>query len=82
MILKINQKLFNKNLQPNFISKINSVYKRYDTIKITRKMYDNLKIYLKKDFDIIERLGRYNLISKEYVEFCLNKLPNNIIIIN
>ena len=43
-------------------------------------MYNNLKRFLKKDMDIIERLEKYNLIPKEYKEFCLNKLPNNIIL--
>ena len=43
-------------------------------------MYNNLKRFLKKDMDIIERLEKYNLITKEYKEFCLNELPNNIIL--
>ena len=79
--------IFNKNIilpeentQPNFISNINSKYRNYTKIEITKKMYNNLKRFLKKDMDIIERLEKYNLITKEYKEFCLNKLPNNIIL--
>ncbi|MAP67653.1 MAG: hypothetical protein CMF80_08155 [Candidatus Marinimicrobia bacterium] len=69
-----------KNAQPNFISDINSSFQKYTKIEITKKMYNNLKRFLKKDMDIIERLEKYNLITKEYKEFCLNKLPNNIIL--
>lgn len=69
-----------KNVRPNFISNINSSLQKYKEIEITKKMYNNLKRYLKKDMDIIERLEKYNLITKEYKEFCLNKLPNNIIL--
>ena len=79
--------IFNKDIhlpensvRPNFISNINSPLQKYTKIEITKKMYNNLKRFLKKDMDIIERLEKYNLITKEYKEFCLNKLPNNIII--
>jgi len=70
------------NVQQNFISKINSSHRKYTKIEITKKMYNNLKRFLKKDMDIIERLEKYNLITKEYKEFCLNELPDNIILID
>ena len=62
---------------PNFMSAYNG---KGTEIKITKKMYNNLKRYLKKDMDIIERLEKYNLITKEYKEFCLNELPDHIIL--
>ena len=74
--------LEDKSLQPNFISNVQSDYQKQTKIEITKKMYNNLKRFLKKDLEMIERLEMYNLITKEYKEFCLNKLPNNIILID
>ena len=81
------KKIFNKemfipdnNLRPNFKSKIKSDIKLDSTIEITKKAYNNLKRFLKKDMEIITRLEEYNLITPEYKDFCLNKLPDNIII--
>ena len=68
------------SLQPNFVSNIDSKYKKTSEIQITKKAYNNLKKYLKKDFDIIDRLEKYNLITKEYKDYCFNKLPENIVI--
>lgn len=70
------------HLQANFISAYNGDNKllKGNEIKITKKMYNNLKRFLKKDMDMIERLEKYNLITKEYKEFCLNELPDHIIL--
>ena len=71
-----------KSIRPNFISKYNSCFRKDTKIEITKKMYNNLKRFLKKDMDIIERLEKYNLITKEYKDYCLNELPDNIILID
>ena len=45
-------------------------------------MYANLKNFLKKDLEIIEKLAKDNLITEEYRDYCVNQLPNNIILID
>lgn len=77
-IFKKDISLPNKNLQPNYISKFSSVSKT----EISKKAYSNLKRFLKKDMDIIEKLAKYGCISEEYKDFCLNQIPNNIIVTN
>lgn len=71
-----------ENYQPNFISNIDSKFRKENKMEFTKKAYNNLKRFLNKDFNIIERLAKYNLITNEYKDFCLNKLPDNIHLID
>ena len=73
--------LIANNYQPNFISNFNSRVRISDNIKITKKAYNNLKLFLKKDYDIIEQLSKYNLIPTDYKDFCINELPQHITLI-
>ena len=78
------QEIFLKeeSYQPNFISKFNSSYQKFTKVEITQKMYANLKNFLKKDLEIIEKLAKDNLITEEYRDYCVNQLPHNIILID
>jgi hypothetical protein len=68
-------KIKNVNYQPNIVSHMNC-----NKIEISQKAYDNLKKFLKKDFEIIEKLADRKLISKEYKNYCINELPEHIIV--
>ena len=70
-----------KSYQPNFISSIDSKFRKNEKIKITRKAYSNLKKFLKQDYQIIDRFADYSLISPQYRDFCHHQLPNNIVLV-